>query len=54
MKIMYATPTEAAAHFRVSRKTVYNWIHAGNLQAVRIGHTLRINLAQFDNQPVSA
>lgn len=55
MKATYATPTEAAAHFKVCRKTVYNWIAAGALKAVRIGpHTLRIDLSQFDSGQVAA
>lgn len=55
MHVTYATPTEAAVHFRVSRKTVYNWIHAGTLKAVRLGpHTLRINLDQFNDGKAAA
>lgn len=55
MQVAYGTPTEAAAHFKVCRKTVYNWIHAGILEAVRIGpHTLRVNLSQFEQGRVNA
>lgn len=33
---------EVAAYFRVSRSTVYGWIQAGQLPAVRIGGTVRL------------
>ncbi len=37
------TPEEVALNLKVSRKTVYNWIKEGRLQAVKVGHFWRIS-----------
>lgn len=36
------TVKEIAAHFRVSRQAVYDWINSGRLAAIRIGERVRI------------
>lgn len=40
------TVGEVARLFRVDRSTVYRWIGQGELQAVRIGGTTRVPLAE--------
>lgn len=43
------TVREVAAELRVSRMTVYRWIHAGTLPAARVGaHCIRITRADLD------
>lgn len=42
MNETYFTVREIAEKFRVSRQAVYDWIEAGQLQAVRIGRRVRI------------
>ncbi|HHY08178.1 MAG: helix-turn-helix domain-containing protein [Dethiobacteria bacterium] len=37
------TPEEVAENLKVTRKTIYNWIHEGKLQAVKVGHFWRIS-----------
>ncbi|GAB7192814.1 hypothetical protein NUM3379_35230 [Kineococcus sp. NUM-3379] len=34
---------EVAALFKVSRQSVYDWIHQGHLPAIRLGRTFRIH-----------
>ncbi len=38
----FLTVAEFAALCRVSRMTVYRWIHAGDLPAVRFGNSFRV------------
>jgi excisionase family DNA binding protein len=38
------TPKQVAAIFTVSVQTIYRWIAAGDLEAVRVGETYRIPL----------
>jgi excisionase family DNA binding protein len=38
----FLTVFEAAAILRVSKQTVYRLVHAGDLEAVRVGRWLRI------------
>ena len=38
----YYTPDEVAAVFRVTRLTVYRWIAAGKLDALKVGRGRRI------------
>ena len=38
----FLTVTEVAELVRVSRMTVYRWIHAGELPAVRFGRSFRV------------
>lgn len=42
------SPEQVAAHFNVSRQTVYNWIHSGALKALRLGGLFRVTQAQLD------
>ena len=42
------TIQEVADMFHVTRKTVYNWINAGRLRAMRVGGTLRVDQAEID------
>jgi len=37
MKEKYYTVAEVAEMFRVSRRTVYNWVQYGYLRAVKVG-----------------
>ncbi|WP_459645190.1 helix-turn-helix domain-containing protein [Kineococcus sp. NUM-3379] len=37
------TVLEVAALFKVSRQSVYDWIHQGHLPAIRLGRTFRIH-----------
>ncbi len=38
----FLTVFEAAAILRVSKQTVYRLVHAGDLQAIRVGRSFRI------------
>lgn len=42
------TIQEVADLFHVTRKTVYNWILAGQLQVIRIGGTIRVEQSEVD------
>ena len=45
----WASPSESAEYARVCTKTVYRWIHAGELPAYRAGkRLLRIDLHDVD------
>ena len=44
----YYTPEEIAANLKVSRKTIYNWIRAGRLKAVKIGHFWRVSESELN------
>lgn len=46
--ISYMTVEEVAAEMRVSRMTVYRLVHANELEAVRIGRSIRIPEAVVD------
>jgi putative molybdopterin biosynthesis protein len=44
------TPKEVAALWRVSRRTVYEWIKTGRVKAYKLGDTVRVpesELTQF-------
>jgi excisionase family DNA binding protein len=48
---MYATVSELAERFRVSRDTIYLWIRTGVIPEMcvdRLGATIRINAAEFE------
>jgi excisionase family DNA binding protein len=38
----FLTVAEVAQMLRVSRMTVYRWVHAGDLPAVRFGRSFRV------------
>lgn len=38
----FLTVAEVATMLRVSRMTVYRWVHAGDLPAVRFGRSFRV------------
>jgi len=42
------TIQQVADDFHVTRKTVYNWIHAGRIAVVRIGGVLRVEQSEVD------
>lgn len=42
------TIQEVADYFRVTRKTVYNWILAGKLQVIRISGTIRVERSEVE------
>ncbi len=44
----FLTPEEVADLLRVSRRTVYNWLRAGQLPAIRIGKVWRIRREDID------
>ena len=46
----FLTPEEVADLLRVSRRTVYNWLRAGELPALRIGKTWRIRREDIEPQ----
>ena len=46
----FLTPEEVADLLRVSRRTVYNWLRAGQLPAIRIGKVWRIRREDLDPQ----
>lgn len=41
-RTLFLTVAEVAQMLRVSRMTVYRWIHAGDLPAVRFGRSFRV------------
>lgn len=41
LPVLY-TPQEVAALWKVTRRTVYEWVKAGRIKAFRIGDTVRI------------
>lgn len=43
----FYTPEEIAANLKVTRKTVYNWIQAGHLKAVKIRHFWRVSESEL-------
>lgn len=44
----YATMAQLAAELGVHINTVRNWIKAGHVKAVKIGHCVRIPATEFD------
>ena len=42
------TPGEVSEYLRVGVRTVYGWIKAGELPAIRLGKTYRIEQADFE------
>lgn len=48
------TVSEVAAELRVSRMTVYRWIHAGDLPGLRVGGQLRITKSDLDDYLTAA
>ncbi|MDQ2709442.1 MAG: helix-turn-helix domain-containing protein [Actinomycetota bacterium] len=42
------TVAQAAAAMRVSKMTVYRMLHAGELPAIRVGHSFRIHRNGLD------
>lgn len=44
----YVTTAQVAAELGVHVNTVRNWIKAGHVKAVKIGHCVRIPVTEFD------
>lgn len=44
----FLTVAEVADMLRVSRMTVYRWVHAGDMPAVRFGRSFRVPQAAVD------
>lgn len=42
INMKYLTPREAAAILRCDVQTIYNWIHDGQLRAIKIGKRWKI------------
>ena len=42
------TIQEVADMFRVTRKTIYQWINSGKLKVIRIERTIRIEQSEVD------
>lgn len=47
-KKRYLTVDDIAAHFEVSRSTVYRWIQKGQLRAYKFGGLVRVSLEAVD------
>lgn len=45
---VYYAPDEIAEALKVTRRTVYSWLHSGQLQASRAGKGWRVSQAQLD------
>lgn len=45
----YYTPQEVAAALRVKLQTVYDWIAAGKLRAIKVGGRFRISRGAYDD-----
>ncbi len=48
MEATIMTPQEVSEYLRVGVRTVYGWIKAGELPAIRLGKTYRIEQADFE------
>jgi len=48
MQEQVMTPQEISEYLRVGIRTVYDWIKKGELPAIRLGRTYRIERADFD------
>lgn len=46
----YLSPREMADVLGVTPRTIYNWIHRGEVEAIRIGGVWRIPKSAFDQQ----
>ena len=46
-KPVFLTVAEVAKYLRVAKMTVYRRIHEGDLEAIRVGNTLRIRSDSF-------
>jgi excisionase family DNA binding protein len=46
----FLTPEEVADLLRVSHRTVYNWLHSGQLPAIRVGKVGRVRHEDADPQ----
>lgn len=44
----FLTVAEVADMLRVSRMTVYRWVHAGDMPAVRFGRSFRVPAAAIE------
>ncbi len=44
----YFTPEEVADSLKVTRRTVYNWLHSGALKGVKAGVSWRVAQSQID------
>lgn len=44
----FLTVAEVAEMLRVSRMTVYRWVHAGDMPAVRFGRSFRVPAAAIE------
>ena len=49
MQEQLLTPQEVSDYLRVGLRTVYNWIKKGELPAIRLGKTYRIERTDFDH-----
>ena len=45
---VYYSPDELAEFLKVTRRTVYNWLHSGQLQASKAGKGWRVSQGQLD------
>jgi len=48
VEAMVMTPQEVSEYLRVGVRTVYAWIKTGELPAIRLGKTYRIEQADFE------
>jgi excisionase family DNA binding protein len=51
---VYLTPAEAAAIFRVDRRTLYSWLRSGKLKGFKIGGAWRIPRSEVEMSGRSA
>lgn len=45
---VFLSPQQLADHLGVCRKTIYRWIKAGDLPAVRVGGVLRVSIVETE------
>ncbi len=48
METTIMTPQEVSQYLRVDKRTVYGWIRSGELPALRLGKTYRIEPGDFE------
>jgi excisionase family DNA binding protein len=48
-RTQFLTVAEVAEMLRVSRMTVYRWVHAGDMPAVRFGRSFRVPQTAVDS-----
>lgn len=45
----FYTPPELAAHYRITRQAIWNWIRQGRLKAIRLGTVYRISESEWNS-----